>query len=243
MTVWNGSILTPLVTQSKTLFKKEGFSIHPFQVGKNKPKYGNGIVLPFSPFPVGKIVSKKRGFHTPAFKCSEPVKSSITTRSGALGFDYTNVVIQERVLEGEYLQKIAIGYPGTTLKGHLLKDFPLIGKIIANTKGYYVNTHVGGIQQHRDTDGNIVTFNTTGGQTLPSPKASSILPSIQGHYLPAFIGGNVLVGGHRLKATHPGIAYSVGIEIIPPFEPRLFPKHWHPAIYNGQKKNSQPLDK
>jgi hypothetical protein len=43
--------------------------------------------------------------------------------------------------------------------------------------------------------------------------------------------------------TYDGIQYGVGMIETPPFEPRLYPKQYHPAIYNGQIKNNQPLIK
>lgn len=48
-------------------------------------------------------------------------------------------------------------------------------------------------------------------------------------------------GYQPVNKTHFGIRYGVGWEEKPPFKPRVLPNEWHPAIYNGQKDNSQQV--
>lgn len=53
----------------------------------------------------------------------------------------------------------------------------------------------------------------------------------------------VVNSGENFMMTWNGVQFGVGVDFDRVFEPRIYPKYYHPAIYNGQKRNSQPLIK
>ncbi|MGM7682846.1 discoidin domain-containing protein [Cytobacillus sp. Hm23] len=80
------------------------------------------------------------------------------------------------------------------------------------------------------------------GNHLSGDLRGSLQITQEGHFESVIHFGDSSYGSTPVNKTHFGIKYGVGYVELPPFKPRISPSNWHPAIYNGQKKNDQPLN-
>jgi hypothetical protein len=74
-----------------------------------------------------------------------------------------------------------------------------------------------------------------------SPKIGDQIPMINFMLIPSTMASTDAPITRPIKEFL-GVQYGVGVEKTPPFQPRLFPKHYHPAIFNGQIPNNQPIN-
>ncbi|MGA4519176.1 discoidin domain-containing protein [Solibacillus silvestris] len=183
---------------------------------------------------------------------AKPSLKEIVTQSGMLGLPIDEAsspgTRMGDTLQGHFQVSILNGvkFYGIDAQGKVLNHkshgggtapIESAGTVRNTVQGTYQST----LYQISQTPGFTNTVKTSNGITLTKQIGKQISISV-GVFQPSIYFGVNLPGYTPVNKTHIGIRYGVGWEEKPPFKPRVLPNEWHPAVYNGQKNNSQPLN-
>ena len=182
-----------------------------------------------------------------------PSVKEVVLHSGSIGMRrderYATGKRSSSVLQGSYQDSILQGekFYGVNSQGEAKVNKEQYGYTIPIESIGLVETTLEGFYQPSLYGSDNLAGFTTSARTYEGITMSKQVIGIQnskvtGFYQPSIYFGMDLPGYLPINRTHVGIRYGVGWEEKPPFKPRVLPNDWHPAVFNGQKNNSQPLN-